>query len=173
MNTTLMTILNAGGDVSVHHRNALRRSLNRIDTSAFLNTLEQDLPRRDRRAASAVLTKAQALASGRGLRVEEGMRDQVIHLAGAADKACSGAENAATSGEAASGAEQGIARNTGQGGRPLTFREGVVRLSLTFTIYLIFLAFLLGVRRQLKERAARNQPKEDDQPIRNMDQSAT
>lgn len=35
----------------------------------------------------------------------------------------------------------------------LTFREGVMRLSLTFTLYMVFLAFLLGLRRHLRQRA--------------------
>ncbi|WP_157598786.1 hypothetical protein [Tateyamaria omphalii] len=173
INATLLTVLNVGGEVSVHHRGALRRSLGQLDTAAVLSALQEDATRRDARAAQTILTVAQALADGRGVRVEDGVRSDVTRLASAADAACSGAANAATSGEDAAGAEQGKGRNTGQGGRALTFQEGVVRLSLTFTIYLIFLAFLLGLRRQLRERYGRIQQEEDKtQPAQPFDQSA-
>ena len=36
--------------------------------------------------------------------------------------------------------------------RSLTFGEGVVRLSMTFSIYMLFLVFLFGLRRVLKAR---------------------
>ncbi|MBY5934635.1 hypothetical protein KUV51_16630 [Tateyamaria omphalii] len=172
-NTTLLAVLNGGGDVSIHDRHALRRSLDQMDTQAVLGMLEGDVRRRDARAATAVLTTAQALADGRGVRVDQALRNDVNRLAKAADTACSGNSGAATSSQDADSAEQGTERSTGQGGRPLTFREGVVRLSLTFTIYLIFLAFLLGIRRQLKERAAREDQAEDADPIQRFDQSAT
>ena len=56
-------------------------------------------------------------------------------------------------GEAARDAERGNDRNAGSGGLGLSFGEGVARLSLTFAVYIVFLAFLLGLRRHLKAAA--------------------
>ncbi|WP_147110424.1 hypothetical protein [Tateyamaria sp. syn59] len=172
INATLLAVLNSGGTVSIHHRDALRRSLSQLETPILLRTLQEDVGRRDARSARSILSVAEALADGRGLRVEEGLRNDVSRLAGAADEACSGTVDAATSGDSAAGAEQGKERSTGQGGRPLTFREGVVRLSMTFTVYLVFLAFLLGLRRQIRERRAQiTQEEGKTQAVQPFDQS--
>lgn len=151
-NATLLSILDAGGAVSVHHRQALRRSLDQIDPALVLQSLRQEVPRRDARAAAVIIETARTLADGRGARVEANMRDTLRRLSDAVDASCSGGIDVATGSEAAQGAEQGTERSTGQGGRPMTYREQVARLSMTFTIYLVFLAFLLGFRRQWHAR---------------------
>ena len=153
-NATLLSILDAGGTVSVHHRQALRAYLDQIDPAVVLQSLTQDAPRRDARATGRVLAVAQALAEGRGLRVEEGLRDDLRRVSDAVDASCSGETDVASGPDAAASAEQGTERSTGQGGRPMTYREQVARLSLTFTIYLAFLAFLLGLRRQWRARGS-------------------
>ncbi|MEL6464699.1 MAG: hypothetical protein AAFQ58_07000 [Pseudomonadota bacterium] len=164
-NTLLLDILDAGGAVSVHHRAKLGRTLSHMDPVVVIATLTQDVPRRDARAAQVVLDVVGRLANGRGLRVEEAMRPHLNRLDAAADDACSGTTDVAAGPDAAQGAEQGKGRQTGQGGRALTFREGVVRLSVTFTTYLIFLAFLLGLRREWRARRARlDIPKATDPP---------
>lgn len=152
-NATLLSILDAGGTVSVHHRQALRRSLDQINAAMVLQALSQEVPRRDVRAAGTVLQTAQALADGRGVRVDADMRDTLRRLSDAVDVSCSGGTEVATGAEDAQGAEQGTERSAGQGGRPMTYREQVARLSLTFTVYLVFLAALLGFRQQWRARA--------------------
>lgn len=152
-NATLDTILRAGGAVSVHHRDTLRRSIGQLDPQSLTATLGPELGRRTVRSMTAVIDTATALASGRGLSVDDAMRPHVKRLHDAVDSACSGATEVAVGGEDAGGAEQGKTRQGGQGGSGLTFRQGVARLSLTFTIYLTFLVFLLGVRRHYHMRA--------------------
>ncbi|WP_299048449.1 hypothetical protein [uncultured Tateyamaria sp.] len=152
-NSALLAILDAGGTVSVHHRQTLRRHLDQINPAAVMQSLDQDVSRRDARAAGAVLATAQALADGRGLQVDGALRDDLRRVSDAVDAACSGGTDVAVGPEQADGAEHGTDRSEGQGGRGLTFREGVARLSLTFTLYLAFLAFLLGLRRQWRERS--------------------
>ncbi|MEM8654670.1 MAG: hypothetical protein AAGF36_07975 [Pseudomonadota bacterium] len=155
MNTLFLDILNQGGAVSVNQRSAITRGLSQINPDALKQQLQQDLSRRDARAANAVIDVAVAFSAGRGIRLDDGLRPHVERLRAAVDSTCSGQVDAATSGQAATEAEHGTERSTGNGGRPLTFREGVVRLSLTFTTYLIFLAFLLGFRREWRTRRAR------------------
>ncbi|WP_299551489.1 hypothetical protein [uncultured Tateyamaria sp.] len=155
-NGTLLSILDGGGQVSVHQRDRLARAMAQMSPEVVKRTLSQDTPRRDARAAHAVIDTALALASGRGMTVNEGLRDHVVRLDQAVDATCSGGNSAASGNDDADGAEHGTPRQTDRGGRSLTFREGVARLSLTFTLYMVFLAFLFGFRRQLHLRAAEN-----------------
>jgi len=149
---TMSAILDAGGEVSNHQRSRLRRAVAQVSPQALADALRPDIARRDHRAAVAILDKAAALANGNGLRVGDDMRDHTARLSTAVQAACSGNAQAVSSDEAAQGAEHGTTRSTGNGGRALTFREGVARLSITFTIYLAFLAFLLGFRRYWHDR---------------------
>jgi len=153
VNTTLLAVLDAGGTVSIHQRNQLARAVSGFSPDALKRTLSQDVSRGDARAARRVIDTATALASGRGVAVDTGLRDPVSRLGAAITSECAGAGQVAGAGGAAAGAEHGARRTDIQGGRALTFREGVARLSLTFTIYLVFLAFLLGVRRHVHQRA--------------------
>ncbi|MEX0370766.1 MAG: hypothetical protein AB3N09_09060 [Tateyamaria sp.] len=150
-NITLAEVLGVGGTVSVHHRERLRRSMVQVNAQAIAATLTPEVGRRTARAMTAVIDTATALAEGRGLTVVEDLRPHISHLNEAIDDACSGETQVAASADEAGGAEQGKSRQTGQGGGGLTFRQGVGRLSLTFTVYLTFLAFLLGVRRQIRK----------------------
>ncbi len=152
-NGTLLSVLDGGGNVSVHQRDRLARAMAQMSPEVVKRTLSQDARRRDARAAHAVIDTALALASGRGVTVDEGLRDHVVRLDQAVDASCSGSDSAVSGSEDADGAEHGVTRPTDRGERSLTFREGVKRLSLTFTIYMVFLAFLFGLRRHLRQRS--------------------
>lgn len=154
-NATLLSILDEGGQVSIHRRDRLARAMAQMSPDVVKRTVSQDARRRDARAAHAVIDAATALASGRGMRLEEDMRAHVMRLDRAADVSCSGSDGVASGSDEADGAEHGTTRETDRGARALTFRERVTRLSLTFTLYMAFLAFLFGLRRQLRERVAK------------------
>ncbi|WP_299371140.1 hypothetical protein [uncultured Tateyamaria sp.] len=152
VNTTLLAVLEAGGEVSIHHRNRLARTVGGIVPDQLKQHLAQDVARRDARAAAAVIDVAVALADGRGIRLSDDLRDPVARLGAAIQSDCAGSGQVAGGADAAVGAEHGTRRDPTQGARALTFREGVARLSLTFTVYMTFLAFLLGVRRYVRNR---------------------
>lgn len=171
-NETLLSILDGGGNVSVHQRGRLARAVAQMSPDVVKQTLFQEVKRRDARAAHNVIDTALALASGRGMTVDKGLRDDILRVDQAVDASCSGSDSAASGAEDADGAEHGVARRqTGWGGRVLTFREGVLRLSLTFTIYMVFLAFLLGLRRHLRQRAAERAATSD--PLQRNDATAS
>ncbi|WP_299701872.1 hypothetical protein [uncultured Tateyamaria sp.] len=170
-NETLLSILDGGGKVSNHQRDRLARAMAQMSPDDVKRALSQEARRRDARAAHAVIDTALALASGRGMTVDEGLRDDLFRLDQAVDASCSGSDNAVSGTEDADGAEHGVARRqTGRGGRALTFREGVLRLSLTFTLYMVFLAVLLGLRRHLRQRAAETAATSD--PLQGNDVTA-
>lgn len=162
-NTTLLAALDGGGTVTIHQREALRRVMAQVSPDVLKRQLRQEVARRDARAAGVVIDTAVALASGRGMTVAPNLRDDVARLGQAVKAACLGQASVAGKGEAAQSVEHGTARSEGDGGRALTFREGVTRLSITFTIYLVFMAFVLGIRRTIKERARLSETTEQDQ----------
>ncbi len=164
VNTTLLAVLDNGGTVSIHQREALRRAMSQVTPDALKRTLRQDIARRDARAAGAVIDTAVALAGGRGMAVPLELREDVARLEQAVRGACTGTAVSAGGTEDAKSAEHGSDRSEGSGGRALTFREGVARLSITFTIYLAFLAFLLGARRSIKDRIRAARAAEPAQP---------
>ncbi|WP_299694086.1 hypothetical protein [uncultured Tateyamaria sp.] len=155
INTTLLEVLNGGGKVSNHQRTRLQRAMAQIAPGAVTATLRAELSRRDARAVGDVIAVAALLADGIGLSVDPDVRTPVTRVRDGIQQTCA-QDNAQRSGngEDATSAEHGLGRNEGAGGRGLTFGEGVARLSLTFTIYMTFLAFLLGIRRFFKEREA-------------------
>ncbi|WP_189368108.1 hypothetical protein [Tateyamaria omphalii] len=167
-NGTLLAILDAGGNVSNHQRDRLARAMAQIAPDVVKRTLSDEARRRDARAAHAVIDTALALANGRGMTVDEGLRDQVFRLDQAVDASCSGSNSAASGEEDAHSSEHGVTRQTGGGGRALTFREGVARLSLTFTLYMVFLAFLFGLRRHFRQRAADAEETSDPQQVEDI-----
>ncbi|WP_299297536.1 hypothetical protein [uncultured Tateyamaria sp.] len=157
VNATLLAVLDAGGTVSIHHRNRLVRAIAGLEGEALKRTIAQEVARGDARAAGQVIDTATALAAGRGMVVDPGLRDPVSRLGASIQSQCSGTSQVASGTDAAAGAEHGDRRDVTVGGRALTFREGVARLSLTFTIYLVFLAALLGIRRHVHQRARAQQ----------------
>lgn len=152
VNTAFVGAFNAGGAVDVHLRMRLQRSLEGTSIVALEDAVRGEISRSELRAVRGVLTAARALARGDGRALPADLRAQTTQLAEAVQSGCSGAgEGTAGAGDAAT-AEQGTERREGGAGTALTFREGVQRLSMTFTLYMVFLAFLLGLRRIVKTR---------------------
>ncbi len=152
-NAILLEVLNNGGQINNHHRARLARTMEHIAVGAGNEGLTADLSWRDARAVRAVVEAATTLARGIGREVDPDLRGAVTRVRDGIQTTCVSADAAtAARGEDATGSERGTERNTGSGGRALTFGEGVVRLSLTFTIYLAFLIFLFVLRRHLKTR---------------------
>jgi len=170
-NGTLLAVLDQGGTVSVHQRNRLARAMEQMAPDIVKKTISQDARRRDARAAHAVIDTAFALASGRGMTVDEAMWDHVTRLDQAIDVSCSGSDSAVSGSQDANGTEHGLNRQDNRGGRPVTFSEGVTRLSLTFTLYMVFLAFLFGLRRHLRHRITERAGASE--PLRSHDANAS
>lgn len=149
VNATLLEVLNGNGQVANHQRARLQRAMSQLGSGA----LGDDLSRRDARAVRDVIAVASVLADGIGRTVDPDLRTAVTRVRdGIHDTCVQDDATQAGGGADATSAERGTARNEGSGGRALTFQEGVVRLSLTFTVYMTFLAFLLGLRRIVKQR---------------------
>lgn len=151
---TLLTALNGSGQLANAQRTRLAQAMAQIAPEALSATLSGEVPRRDARAVDAVLAVAEPLARGIGTTVPEAVRTPLNRVRAAVLDTCA-TDNAVQTGDGlrATDSEHGTSRNEGGGGRALTFGEGVARLSLTFTIYMTFVAFLLGVRRLIKDRA--------------------
>jgi len=149
VNDTLITALDRKGEVDNYTRNRLRRTLDYLSVDAMIDALSGEVSRRDLRAVRSVIGVAAALADGRGLIVDADLRADTTRLKQAVQTACSDATLGVSSAGKANGSERGGARRQGTG-RGLTFREGMVRLSLAFTLYLAFLVFLFFVRQRYK-----------------------
>ncbi|MEO0403025.1 MAG: hypothetical protein AAF214_11670 [Pseudomonadota bacterium] len=149
---TLIDVRDTGGQVAIHHRARLRRTLAGVDPASLSATLASDLSRANLRAVDTVLAGATALADGKGVELGAHLTAASVRLREAVQKDCAQGEQAAAGGSEAQGAEHG-ARRVGVGtGTPLTFREGLTRLSVAFTIYAVFLCFVIALRRRWPAR---------------------
>lgn len=155
VNAVLLEVLNGNGQIANHQRVRLQRAVGQIAPGALEGALTSELSRRDARALGTVMGVATQLARGVGRDVDPNLRGSVMRIRDGIHTACAQDDATQTgTGEDATGAEHGLGRSEGSGGRGLTFGEGLVRLSYTFTIYVIFLAFLLSIRRILNARLA-------------------
>lgn len=154
VNTILLEALNANGTLANPQRVRLRQAMSQLSPGALGATLAQEVSRGDARAAAAVLAAAGQLADGIGRVVDPDLRGALTQVRDAIHQTCA-QDNAVQTGTGADAtdAERGQARNEGSGGRGLSFGEGVVRLSMTFTIYMAFLGCLLGFRQFVKAGA--------------------
>ena len=146
VNNTLIEQLDRGGEVGVFVRSTLRRALDHMPPDAMLTSMAGDIRRGDLRAARRVLEAADALADGRGFKVDPDLRPDTLRLNESVELECSNSEHSASGvGEAASAEGGGARRNSGVG-RGLTFEEGMARLSIAFIIYAVFLVALFVFR---------------------------
>ena len=153
VNAILLEVLNTNGQLANHQRVRLRRAVDRIGPGALGGALEAELSWRDARAVRRGVGVAAGLAGGGGRTVDPDLRGSLDRIREGIQRTCSGGDAADNAGgDEASSAERGLSRNQGSGGRALTFGEGVVRLSMTFSIYMLFLVFLFGLRRAGKAR---------------------
>lgn len=151
ISTTLMSVQEGGGQVGNYHRSRLRQALGQMDVVAVQNNLAGILGRADRRAVAAMLILSQSLANGMGRSLSAGDADQARQLAQSIRTTCPADTQAkAKSTPSSQALEQGESQLDGDGSRALTFRQGLARLSLTFSVYMTFLAFVIGLRRQWK-----------------------
>ena len=155
VNAVMLGALDGDGSLTRSQRIRLQRAMTQLDPQALQGALRGEVSRGERAEIAQILRAAGALANSTGFAVSPDLRAPLNRLRGAVSDICA-TEDAvgAGAGEVATDAERGLTRSTGNGGQPLTFSEGVMRLSLTFTIYMTFLAFLLGVRRIVKHREA-------------------
>ena len=155
VNAILLEVLNTNGQLANHQRVRLRRAVDQIGPGALGGALEAELSWRDTRAVRRVVGVATGLAGGVGRTVDPDLRGSRDRIREGIQSTCSAGDSADNTGsDEASSAERGLSRNEGSGGRALTFGEGVVRLSMTFSIYMLFLVFLFGLRRAIKMRMA-------------------
>lgn len=151
ISATLTSVQENGGVVGNYHRARLSRALGQTNESALMRDLGGDVTRGDRRAVAAVLTLSSALANGMGRTLSVPESEQAHHLAAAIRTAClSDTKAKASHATPPASLEQDQQKGAGDGAAGLTFRQGIVRLSLTFTVYMTFLAFVIGLRRQWK-----------------------
>ena len=152
VNNTLIGALDRGGEVKTQTRMRLARTLAGMSARTVIAALAPEIARRDLRAVRAVLAEATALAEGRGVVVDPAVQSDADRLKAAVQIACSDATQGANGTDPAKGIEHGGARKDGGTGRALSFQEGMVRLSVTFTIYLVFLGFLFMIRQAIHAR---------------------
>ncbi|WP_415401470.1 hypothetical protein [Tateyamaria sp. SN3-11] len=163
INTTLGAVHASGGEVGMHHRTRLRRALDQLDVPALRQSLGEVLGRSDRRAADTVLKASAALAGGRGFKLEPDVAEKSRQLASVMQRDC--VEGTQAEGQGATDSTAHGARQSERGAASaLTFREGITRLSITFTIYLIFLAAVIGLRRDHKLAHAEEDVSEEETP---------
>ena len=147
ISATLMSVQHSGGQVKVFHRARLRQALGRMDVSAVQRDMANVLGRADRRAVSAMLTLSFSLANGTGRTLSAQNVDHAQHLATAIRNACLADTQAKAKNTATDAAlEQGKPQTGGDGATGLTFRQGLTRLSLIFTIYMASLAIVIRLR---------------------------
>ncbi|MFL4469798.1 hypothetical protein ACERZ8_07935 [Tateyamaria armeniaca] len=151
MNTTLIKQMDRGGEVGMFVRNTLRRALANMPADAVLASMAGEVSRGELRSARTVLGVATALADGRGVFVDPALREHTSRLDDAVQEACSDGTQGASGVSEASGVEGGGARKEVGSAGGLTFSEGMARLSIAFSIYAVFLAFLF-VFRQMYHR---------------------
>ena len=156
VNNTLIEQLDRGGEVGAFVRSTLRRALDHMPPDAMLASMAGDVRRGDLRAARRVLAAADALADGRGLKVDPDLRADTSRLSEAVEVSCSNGVHSASGTGEATGVEGGGARRDGGVGRGLTFEEGMARLSIAFTLYAVFLVVLFTFR-QLYHRRLRSE----------------
>ena len=155
VNDTLMGAMDRGGEVRTQTRMRLARALAAMSAQTVVAALAPEITRRELRAVRVVLNEAAALADGRGTVVDPGVRDHATRLKEAVQTACaSSAAQGANGTDPADGIDRGGARRQGGTGRALTFQEGMMRLSVTFTIYLVFLVFLFVTRQAIHAQYA-------------------
>ena len=152
VNAVLVTALDTRAPVDVNLRMQVRRALNGTSIVAMQDAMRGDLSRREMRDVRAVLGTANALAEGQRRTLPADLRDQTSRVAAAMHTACSGADGVAAGTTTATDVERGVIRNSDKADTSLQFGEGVMRLTMTFTIYMLFLAFLLGLRTVLNAR---------------------
>lgn len=154
ISATLMSIQDTSGQVAPFHRARLRQALRHLDLPALQRDLAAALNRADRRAATQMLTLSATLANGIGRDLSERQAAQARHLANAIRVACPADTLAKAQGIPRDASREQSAPHLGDAtGTGITFREGLTRLSLTFTIYAVFLAVVIGLRRQWKVMA--------------------
>ncbi|WP_299722606.1 hypothetical protein [uncultured Tateyamaria sp.] len=146
VNKTMIAQLKRGGEVSMFVRNSLRRSLDRMPADAMLTTLSGEVGWRDLRAARTVLEVATALADGRGFTIDPDLRQHTSRLNDAVQAACSDGTQGASGAAETNAVERSDARKEVGTSVGLTFGEGMARLSVAFSIYAVFLAFLFAFR---------------------------
>lgn len=146
VNSTLTDQLERGGEVGVYVRSTLRRALNHMPPDAMLTSLRGEVSRAELRAARRVLEAANGLADGRGRKVNPELRSDTLRLTEAVELDCANGTLSASEGGNAQGADGGGARRDGGAGNPLTFQEGMTRLSIAFTLYAVFLVALFAFR---------------------------
>ncbi|MEO9684729.1 MAG: hypothetical protein ABJF86_08245 [Tateyamaria sp.] len=148
ISATLSSVQDTGGRVSPYHRARLRQALQRMDVTAVEREMKGTLGRADQRAALATLTLSSALVNGSGWVLDGRDVAYVKHLANAIRTSCLADTNAKAQNTATDATlEQGDPQVGNGGASGLTFRQGIARLSLTFTIYMTFLALVIGLRR--------------------------
>lgn len=162
VNNTLTEQLDRGGEVGVFVRATLRRALDHMPPDVMLTSMAGDIRRGDLRAARRVLEAADALADGRGLKVDPDLRADTSRLNEAVELECSnGVQSASGTGEATS-VEGGGARRDGGVGSSLTFEQGMARLSIAFTLYAVFLVALFTFRQLYHRRLGFNNRNGED-----------
>ncbi len=165
VNNTIIEQLDRGGEVGAYVRSTLRRVLDHMPPDAMLTSMSGDIRRGDLRAARRVLEAADALADGRGLKVDPDLRADTSRLKEAVEAECSnGAHGASGTGEA-TGVETGGARKNGGAGSGLTFEEGMARLIIIFTLYAVFLVILFTFRQFYHRRLGSENPDGNDASI--------
>lgn len=164
ISATLTSVQDTGGRVSPFHRARLRQALTRMDVSAVERDMAATLGRADQRAVVAMLTLSSALANGTGRVLSARDAGHAGHLALAIRTACLAETHAkAQSTTNDTTLEQGDPQIGGDGAPSLTFRQGLARLSLIFTVYMTFLALVIGLRRD-RRGAVFSAPADDGPP---------
>ena len=158
VNKTLGQQIDRGGEVGIYVRNTLRRALDSMPADAMLTTLAESASRAEMRSARAVLGVAGTLADGRGRVIHPSLKEHTSRLDEAIQLACSDGTQGASGVSEATSVESGGARKNVGSGRGLTFGQGLARLSIAFSLYVVFLVFLFAFRqmyhRQYATRAA-------------------
>lgn len=163
VNDTLNDQLVRGGEVSQFVRHTLRRALDQMPAESILTSMQGQLGRGDLRAARRVLAVAGTLADGRGVTVDPDLRSDTMRLREAVEQDCAnGTLDGNGTGEA-TGVDGGGERKAGGVGRALTFKEGMTRLSIAFTLYAVFLLALFAFR-QFYRRHYETPTDEDAKP---------
>jgi len=152
LNDTMIEAIERGGEVTIRARVRMGRILDNISADDLLRAISGEVSRRNLRAARNVMAAAAALADGRGLKIDPSLGEDTSRLKEAVRSTCSDATQGVTGTAPAKGVEFGGDRKEGSTGRGLTFQEGLIRLSVAFTIYLIFLVFLFVLRQILNAR---------------------
>lgn len=154
VNKALIDQIDRGGEVSIYTRTTLRRALDRVPADAIVASLKGEVSRGELRAVRKVLEVAAVLADGRGRVVDPNLRDFANRVKSAVNLSCAAGTLEGAGTADATTVEHGGARKDGQFARALTFKEGLTRLSIAFTLYAVFLIFLFAFRQAYRQHAA-------------------